>query len=98
MAAGVFVWWDLKLPRCWFQRYSPKAVVNAGKLLFAQLMDFLPWTSVFRSVTRYDGEHTLHFAASPLSYSVRENAHFISALAEVLHKSADSNHLILVHF
>jgi DDE family transposase/uncharacterized protein DUF4372 len=30
--------------------------VNAGKLLFAQLMDFLPWTSFARSVTRYDGD------------------------------------------
>jgi transposase len=30
--------------------------VNAGKLLFAQLMDFLPWTSFARSVNRYDGD------------------------------------------
>jgi hypothetical protein len=30
--------------------------VNAGKLLFAQLMDFLPWTSFARSVARYDGD------------------------------------------
>jgi hypothetical protein len=31
-------------------------VVNAGKLLFAQLMDFLPWTSFARSVARYGGD------------------------------------------
>jgi hypothetical protein len=31
--------------------------VNAGKLLFAQLMDFLPWTSFARSVARYGGDH-----------------------------------------
>ena len=31
--------------------------MNAGKLLFAQLMDFLPWTSFARSVARYDGDH-----------------------------------------
>jgi len=30
--------------------------VNAGKLLFAQLMDFLPWTSFARSVVRYGGD------------------------------------------
>jgi transposase len=30
--------------------------VNAGKLLFAQLMVFLPWTSFVRSVTRYGGD------------------------------------------
>lgn len=31
--------------------------MNAGKLLFAQLMDFVPWTSFARSVTRYGGDH-----------------------------------------
>ncbi|HEY1255955.1 MAG TPA: IS4 family transposase [Terracidiphilus sp.] len=30
--------------------------MNAGKLLFAQLMDFLPWTSFARSVVRYGGD------------------------------------------
>jgi hypothetical protein len=30
--------------------------LNAGKLLFAQLMDFLPWTSFARSVARYGGD------------------------------------------
>ncbi len=30
--------------------------MNAGKLLFAQLMDFLPWTSFARSVARYGGD------------------------------------------
>jgi len=30
--------------------------VNAGKLLFAQLMDFLPWTSFARIVARYGGD------------------------------------------
>ncbi|MES1945677.1 transposase IS4 [Salinisphaera sp. PC39] len=29
--------------------------MNAGKPLFAQLMDFLPWTTFARIVTRYDG-------------------------------------------
>jgi transposase len=35
---------------------SLEAAVNAGKLLFAQLMDFLPWTSFARSVARFDGD------------------------------------------
>jgi hypothetical protein len=30
--------------------------MNAGKVLFAQLMDFLPWTSFARSVARYGGD------------------------------------------
>ena len=30
--------------------------MNAGKLLFAQLMDFLPWTSFARSVARHGGD------------------------------------------
>jgi len=47
---------DFKLPRFWFQRSFLEAALNAGKLLFAQLMDFLPWTSFARSVTRYGGD------------------------------------------
>jgi hypothetical protein len=31
--------------------------LNTGKLLFAQLMDFIPWTSFARSVARYGGDH-----------------------------------------
>ena len=30
--------------------------MNVGKALFAQLMDFLPWTSFARSVARYGGD------------------------------------------
>jgi IS4 transposase len=47
---------DFKLPRFWFQRSFLEAALNAGKLLFAKLMDFLPWTSFARSVTRYGGD------------------------------------------
>jgi hypothetical protein len=35
---------------------SLEAALNAGKLLFTQLMDFLPWTSFARSVARYGGD------------------------------------------
>ena len=31
--------------------------MNTGKTLFAQLMDFLPWTAFMRAVDRYDGDH-----------------------------------------
>jgi hypothetical protein len=31
--------------------------MNTGKPLFAQLMDFLPWTTFARLVARYDGDH-----------------------------------------
>ena len=31
--------------------------MNTGKTLFAQLMDFLPWTTFARIVDRYDGNH-----------------------------------------
>jgi hypothetical protein len=30
--------------------------VNNGKTLFAQLMDFLPWSTFTRIVARYDGD------------------------------------------
>lgn len=31
-------------------------MTNAGKTLFAQLMDFLPWTTFARYVARYEGD------------------------------------------
>ena len=37
--------------------------MHLGKTLFAQLMDFLPWTTFTRIVNRYNGDHkvrTLH--------------------------------------
>lgn len=30
--------------------------MNLGKTLFAQLMEFVPWTSFTRIVTRYSGD------------------------------------------
>lgn len=33
--------------------------MNTGKVLFAQLMDFVPWTSFARSVVRYGGDHRM---------------------------------------
>ena len=31
--------------------------MNTGKTLFAQLMDFLPWTTFARYVEKYGGDH-----------------------------------------
>ena len=33
--------------------------MNAGKTLFSQLMDCLPWSTFARIVTRYHGEHSV---------------------------------------
>ena len=30
--------------------------MNLGKTLFAQLMEFVPWTSFARTVTKYSGD------------------------------------------
>jgi hypothetical protein len=34
--------------------------VNTGKTLFAQLMNFLPWTTFTRIVGRYDGNRAFY--------------------------------------
>jgi hypothetical protein len=36
--------------------FAPERSMNAGKTLFDQLMDFLPWTTFGRYVTRYGGD------------------------------------------
>ena len=35
---------------------SLKSPMNTGKTLFAQVMDFLPWNTFSRIVTRHDGD------------------------------------------
>ena len=50
---------DLKLPRCRLPRSFLEAAVDAGKLLFEQLMDFPPWTSFARSVAGYSDDRRL---------------------------------------
>ena len=68
-----------------------------GKILFAQLMDFLPWTTFARIVTRYGGDHrvrtlpcTEHFrilAFAQLAYreSLRDIEACLSAQAAKLY-------------
>jgi hypothetical protein len=36
--------------------FSPEAAMNLGQTLFAQLMDFLPWSTFSRYVQRYGGD------------------------------------------
>jgi transposase len=38
------------------RNFSEEPLVNTGKTLFAQLMDFLPWSTFARIVVRYDGD------------------------------------------
>jgi len=42
---------------CKLPEFALGATMNSGKTLFAQLMDFLPWTTFSRIVARYDGNH-----------------------------------------
>src|SRR5271168_4324967 len=47
---------------------SEEVPVNAGKTLFAQLMDFLPWSSFARIVVRYDGDRRVRMLSCAEQY------------------------------
>ena len=71
----------------------PERPMNAGKTLFAQLMEFLPWTTFARIVERYAGdryvkslgcaEHFRVMAFAQLTYreSLRDIEACLSAVA-----------------
>src|SRR6516162_5744215 len=75
----------------------PKRPMYTGKTLFAQLMDFLPWTTFARIVERYDGdrdvkslrcaEHFRVMAFAQLTYreSLRDIEACLSAQASKLY-------------
>ena len=42
--------------------------MNTGKALFAQLMDFLPWTTFMRTVDRYGGDHRVRTPSRAKQY------------------------------
>jgi hypothetical protein len=44
--------------------------MNAGKTLFAQLMDFLPWSTFDRIVARYDGNRSVRKMPCAVQYQV----------------------------
>jgi hypothetical protein len=45
--------------------------MNAGKTLFAQLMDFLPWSTFNRYVTRYRGDKGVSAMTCPDHFRLR---------------------------
>lgn len=47
--------------------------MNTGKTLFAQLMDFLPWTTFTRIVKRHGGKrYTPHQYFSPIRIAMQK--------------------------
>ena len=44
--------------------------MNTGKTLFAQLMDFLPWSTFSRIVARYDGDRAARTLSCAAHYRV----------------------------
>ena len=42
--------------------------MNIGKTLFAQVMDFLPWSTFTRIVARYDGDRRVRTLACAEQY------------------------------
>ena len=44
--------------------------MNTGKTLFAQLMDYLPWSTFTRIVVRYDGDHRVRTLSCAEQYRV----------------------------
>ena len=44
--------------------------MNAGRTLFAQIMDFLPWSTFDRIVARYDGNRAVRKLSCAAQYQV----------------------------
>ena len=42
--------------------------MNAGKTIFAQLMDFLPWSTFDRIVARYEGDRAVRTLSCAAQY------------------------------
>ena len=47
-----------------------ESLMNAGKTLFAQLMDFLPWKSFHRTVDQSDGDRYVKSMTHGLIWSL----------------------------
>lgn len=61
--------------------FLPEAILNTGKTLFAQLMDFLPWTTFTRYVQKYGGDHRVR--TLPCTEQFR-----IMAFAQLTHRES----------
>jgi hypothetical protein len=56
-----FTWYRFEFALALYRGVNPEEVlVNSGKTLFAQLMDFVPWSSFHRIVGRYGGNERFH--------------------------------------
>ena len=74
--------------------------MNTGKTLFAQLMDFLPWTTFTRIVDRYGGDHRVRTLSCAEQYrsmafaqlTYRESLRDIGDLPLVIHASKALSH------
>jgi hypothetical protein len=51
--------------------------MNTGDMLFAQLMDFPPWTTFARIVTRYDGDRAIRALSCAEQFQVMAFAQLI---------------------
>jgi hypothetical protein len=48
--------------------------MNTGRTLFAQIMDFLPWSTFDRIVARYDGNRGVRRLSCAAQYQIIELA------------------------
>jgi hypothetical protein len=51
--------------------------MNAGKTIFAQLMDFLPWSTFDRIVARYEGDRAVRTLSCAAQYRAMAFAQLI---------------------
>ena len=72
---------ELGLPVLLFRGHNSGEVIYTGKTLFAQLMDFLPWTIFARIVERYGGDRYVK--------SMRCTEHFrVMAFAQLTYRES----------
>ena len=60
--------------------------MNTGKTLFAQLMDFLPWTTFTRIVDRYGGDHRVRTLSCAEQYRSMAFAQLVNGGAKRDHR------------
>ena len=64
---------------------SEEALVNSGKTLFAQLMDFLPWSTFTRIVARYGGDQRVRTLSCAEHYRAM-------AFAQLTYRESSTRH------
>ncbi len=61
---------DMGLPVLLSGETFPERPMHTGKTLFAQLMDFLPWTTFARIVERYGGDRGLEHEGTAVTEGI----------------------------